>query len=60
MVPEEERPSDSRLVPRHWEQDQKAILKSAEFEMLEKYEAALSARPGRARRPAGRDSVKGG
>jgi APA family basic amino acid/polyamine antiporter len=32
-------------IPRHWEQDQKAILKSAEeFEMLEKYEAALSAR----------------
>jgi APA family basic amino acid/polyamine antiporter len=32
-------------IPRHWEREQKAILKSAEeFEMLEKYEAALSAR----------------
>jgi APA family basic amino acid/polyamine antiporter len=32
-------------IPRHWENDQRAILKSAEeFEMLEQYEAALASR----------------
>lgn len=43
-------------IARHWEEEQKAILKSAEeFQMLEQYEAALAARDKAMTRLAGKN-----